>query len=122
MEVLTCYYNMISKREYRPIMIQSSRGGFFNQEKFFHTCLQLCNLFDKTKKIKNINYYWTAEMINGYHTWSTPHLHPRRKIISKYDGQCDEAYSNYDLWNSGNYSWGINEDDMSIELILNKSI
>ncbi len=122
MGFLNCYYNIISNKEYATPITKLIGKIDVNQEKFLYGCLQLCNLFDKIKQIKNINYYWTAEKINDYHTWSKPHRHPRRNIISKYDTQCDEAYNNYDLWNSGNYSWGINEHDMRIELSLKKHV
>jgi hypothetical protein len=122
--MLSCYYNVISNREYRRPMFEIVNGenilhkhGSLNQERFFYVCLRIFNLYDKIKQIKNINYFWTAEVVNDYHTWSRPEMHPRRNIISKYHDQCDEAFANNDLWNSGKYIWAINKTDSNIELV-----
>ena len=125
LNVLSCYYNVISKRQYRESMFEIIHReniihniGSLNQERFFYICLRIFNLLDKLKKLKNLNFFWTAEIVNDYTTWSKPHMHPTRNVISKYDDQCDEAYDNYALWSSGNYIWTINKHDQSIELSL----
>jgi hypothetical protein len=126
LDFLSCYYNIISNKEYRLSMCKIvndenilQKSGALNQERFMYICLRILDIYDKIKIIENLNYFWTAEKIDDYTTWSKPHLHPTRpNIISKYDDQCNEAYDNCDLWNSGNFIWAINCNDFSIELAL----
>jgi hypothetical protein len=120
LELLNCYYNSIVYHRQYILEIINCENIELNQERFFYVCLRVLNLLDKIKKIKNLNYFWTAEIVNDYTTWSIPHMHPTHNVISKYDDQCDEAYSNSDLWNSGNYLWGINKTDFTIELMCKK--
>ena len=123
--VLSCYYNVISNKEYRNPIFEIVNGenilskpGELNQERFFYVCMHIFNLYNKIKKINNVNFFWTAEKVNDYHTWSKPHMHPRRNVISKYDDQCDEAFANNDLWNTDKYMWSINKNNLNIELSL----
>ena len=111
LDYLNSYYNIISNPLYKPeIKNILKTSNTLNQENFQNKCLYLLNLTDKIKKINNLNYYWTAEKINDYNTWSCPHYHPiYNNVICKYDEQCYEAHQNYNLWLDGK-RWKINND------------
>ena len=92
-----------------------------NQENFHKICLKIinnqdkkCNVLDNTKYIKNNNYYYTAKTLNDYTTWSKHNLHPIHNVICKYNGQCEEAYENLELWNN-NYKWKYNNNYFYLE-------
>jgi len=103
LDYLNSYYNIISNPSYKPEIINAlNASGLLNQEKFQNKCLSLVNLQDKIQKINSLNYYWTAENVNDYNTWSCPHYSPiYNNVICKYDGQCNEAHENYNLWLNG---------------------
>lgn len=71
---------------------------YYNQECLKIFCLSEKNLY--YSYIKNINYYYTAETLNDYTTWSEPMIHPIYNVICKYDSQCTEAYENLNIWNN----------------------
>jgi hypothetical protein len=123
LDFLSCYYDVISSPEYKqPLLyiIHNERldhlSTKINQEWFFYVCLKLTKLINYIKKIKNINYYWTAEMENDYTTWSVPKLHSSRNLICKYENQCNEAYANLELWNSGHFHWVVTDIERDIQL------
>jgi hypothetical protein len=109
LEYLNSYYD--------EIINTSSNSEFllFNQEKLLNYCLMKKNL--KFNYIKNLNFYYTAEKVNDYTTWSKPYKDTKRNIICKYEHQVNESYDNLKLWKN-NYEWCIENNC----LILKKNI
>jgi hypothetical protein len=123
MNYLMCYYNIISNKIYKHLLINNfNKLGYdhSNQENFFDICLKIMNnpgethsILDNKKYIKNINYYYTAKTLNAYTTWSKPSIHPIYNVICKYEGQCDEAYQNFKIWQNG--KWKYDNDCIFLE-------
>ena len=123
MNYLMCYYNIISNKIYKPILINNfNKLGYdcSNQENFLNICLKIMNnpsethsILDNKKYIKNINYYYTAKALNDYTTWSKPSIHPIYNVICKYEGQCAEAYQNFKIWQNG--KWKYDNDCIFLE-------
>ena len=119
MEYLSSYYTIISNKIYNNILIDNFKkkgSTYSNQENFHKICLMIinnqnkkCNILINTKYIKNNNYYYSAKTLNDYTTWSKPNLHPIYNVICKYNGQCEEAYKNLELWRN-NKKWKYNND------------
>jgi hypothetical protein len=117
MSYLSCYYNIISSINYKDLinlMFNKLKNGF-NQENFQTFCLKLSNIYNYKKYIKNINYYYTAEKLDDYTTWSTPTIHPKYNVVCKYEKQCEDAYSNLKLWISG-CKWKYNDNCIYLQL------
>lgn len=97
------YYNLISDEKNRDLILNmGSKYIHLNQENFLDYSLKIQNL--KMIPIRNINYYYTAETLNDYTTWSSPKLYSKYNVICKYPEQCDEAYQAANLWYKG-YRW-----------------
>jgi len=74
----------------------------FNQENFLTHSLKCKNL--QMVEIIHINYFYTADDVKSYTTWSKPVMHPKYNVVCKYIPQVDEACANLKLWENG-YRW-----------------
>lgn len=97
LDYLTSYYDEIINTS------PSSKFLLLNQELLLNYCLMKKKII--SYYIKNLNFYYTAEKVNDYTTWSKPYKDTKRNIICKYEHQVNESYYNLRLWNKYNYRW-----------------
>jgi len=112
-EYFKSYYDILTNKEYTNLIYQKIPDNF-NQEKLLDLSLKVKNL--TMIPIKSLNYYYTAETLNDYTTWSRPQINEKHNVICKYPEQCDEAYESLNLWNNG-YRWDY--VDNQIKLVKN---
>ena len=98
LDYLNSYYDEIKNTS------TSSEFLLFNQEKLLNYCLMKKKL--NFRYIKNLNFYYTAEKVDDYTTWSKPYKDTKRNIICKYQSQVNESFNNLKLWKD-NYVWCI---------------
>ena len=97
LDYLKCCYEIVIDNN-KINKFKSTYYPYYNQEFMKMFALSEKKLY--YNYIKNINYYYTAETLNDYTTWSKPMIHPVYKVICKYDEQCTEAYKNLNVWNN----------------------
>ena len=93
LDYLSSYYDYITQ------IIKKTNNILDSQEELFYKSLLYKNI--KVTPIENLGFYFTATTLNDYTTWSKPVIHPKYKVICKYEGNCDEAFKNLELWNKG---------------------
>lgn len=96
LDYLSCYWDTLTNPNYYKLIMSESNGNF-NQEKLLLLSLKLKNL--NFTYINIINYYYTAETLNDYTTWSTIKYY--KNIICKYSEQVDEALNAKYQWKIG---------------------
>ena len=108
-QIIPEYYNEITNFDETKInKIRENKIGI-NQEQFFILAIQSKNI--KISKIKNINYYYTAELETDHTTWGKIKKHSKYNVICKYEEQVNEAFENMLLWNKM-LTWKIKNNEI----------
>ena len=105
------YYDIIIEKFDNSIFIENNIQ-YMTQEYLLLLALKRKNII--MKPIKNINFYYTAESINGRTSMSNIKYHSQyENVICKYEEQVNECYQNLELWKN-HYNWSF--DNNCIEL------
>jgi hypothetical protein len=120
LDYLTAPYDAIVDKSLRHLI----NNSLFNQEQFCKFALERKGVF--VKKIRGLNYFYTADGVDSYTTWGTPEIHETYNVVYKYRSQVDYAFESYALWKT-DFRWIVEDDSIVLsghvnELLKNNTL